>query len=270
MTTDRYRHRAIEITALQWNPGSLVDVARVVGPLLGEGVDFRHPSGEGATTTLLIDTPEGEQLAQPGDWIIRVDGGDWAVMGADDFAERYEPAVPPGCWYNAEAAEKAMWTESTPAAVPVPPPADQTACPDPIECGHEAALGEAQQQTRRLSLMVDEYAAGASALTGKLKRLRELHRETCILARGDLGPPAFTCGMCEALDAPAVAVLPEQADRAALLRREADQIRAHCPDHLDSDSAPGAWMVCHCDVADDMMRRLAGSPQPEAQEAPRG
>lgn len=94
----RYRHRPIEITALQWNPDSMIDAGRIVGTLLGEGVNFRHPDGMGATTTLLIDTPEGEQTALPGDWIVRVAGGDWAVMAAADFAERYAPAavsVPP-------------------------------------------------------------------------------------------------------------------------------------------------------------------------------
>ena len=63
-----------------------------------------------------------------------------------------------------------------------------------------------------------------------------------------------------------LAVLPPPADRAAVLREEAALIRAHCPDHLDSDSAEGAWMACHCDVADDMLRRLVDETQPS--EAP--
>jgi hypothetical protein len=84
------------------------------------------------------------------------------------------------------------------AVLPAP-----AACPDPIECSHEAALGQAQQEIRRLGLMVDEYGHGASALTHKLKRVRDLHRETCILARGEVKPTAFQCGMCELLDAPA-------------------------------------------------------------------
>ncbi|MFD5814377.1 hypothetical protein [Streptomyces sp. NPDC127038] len=91
--TDRYRHRPIEIAALQWNPGSMIDAGAIVGTLLGNGVRFRHPSGMGETTTLLLDTPEGEQLAQPGDWIVRPASGDWAVLAAADFAERYEPAA---------------------------------------------------------------------------------------------------------------------------------------------------------------------------------
>lgn len=57
------------------------------------------------------------------------------------------------------------------------------------------------------------------------------------------------------------AVLPAPTDRAAVLREEAARIRDHCPDHLDSDSAPGSWMACHCDVADDMLRRLAEAQQ---------
>jgi hypothetical protein len=63
---------------------------------------------------------------------------------------------------------------------------------------------------------------------------------------------------------------PEPATRAAALLEEAARIRAHCPDHLDSDSAEGTWLACHCAVADDMERRLAAeTPGPETQgEAP--
>ena len=65
-----------------------------------------------------------------------------------------------------------------------------------------------------------------------------------------------------------LAVLPPPADRAAVLLAEAARIRAHCPDHLDSNSADGAWISCHCDVADDMLRRLAAeAPAPETQTA---
>lgn len=56
-------------------------------------------------------------------------------------------------------------------------------------------------------------------------------------------------------------------DRADVLREEAARIRAHCPDHLDSDSAEGAWMTCHCEVADDIERRLAAEIQPGTQDA---
>jgi len=48
-----------------------------------------------------------------------------------------------------------------------------------------------------------------------------------------------------------------RADRANVLREEAALIRAHCPDHLDSNSAEGSWMDCHCAVADDMEKRAA-------------
>lgn len=61
------------------------------------------------------------------------------------------------------------------------------------------------------------------------------------------------------------AVLPPPADRAAVLREEAALIRAHCPDHLDSQSAEGSWIDCHCDVADDMERRAADAQQPDTE-----
>lgn len=100
-------------------------------------------------------------------------------------------------WLRAEAEDA--------AAVGAQQPDTETqACPDPIECDHEAALGQAQEEARRLGLMVDEYSTGASALTDKLKRARDRHRETCILALGQVQPTAFRCGMCEVLDAPAV------------------------------------------------------------------
>ncbi|MEU5043193.1 hypothetical protein [Streptomyces griseorubiginosus] len=54
-----------------------------------------------------------------------------------------------------------------------------------------------------------------------------------------------------------LAVLPPTTDQAAVLREEAALIRAHCPDHLDSNSAEGSWIDCHCAVADDMDKRAA-------------
>lgn len=99
-------------------------------------------------------------------------------------------------------------------------PETRPGCPDSIECSHEAALGEAQQQARRLGLMVDEYGAGASALTDKLKRARDMHRETCAWAQGKAPSPAFRCGMCDVLDAPA---MPVQQPAAADTGEEADR-----------------------------------------------
>ncbi|NUS25069.1 MAG: hypothetical protein HOV92_12715 [Streptomyces sp.] len=61
----------------------------------------------------------------------------------------------------------------------------------------------------------------------------------------------------EAMADAVLPVLPAPADRAAVLQQEAALIRAHCPDHLDSNSAEGSWMTCHCDVAEDMERRMA-------------
>lgn len=38
-----------------------------------------------------------------------------------------------------------------------------------------------------------------------LQRARDIHRETCILARGEVRPTAYRCGMCEVLNPPAAA-----------------------------------------------------------------
>jgi hypothetical protein len=116
------------------------------------------------------------------------------------------------------------------------------ACSDPIECEHEAALGEAQQQVRRLGLMVDEYGAGASALTGKLKRVRDMHRETCPVAQGVILPPAASCSLCEVLDAPAAAVSSAPGDRAAFVPPAAECLPPGALDSAtDGASALDAW-----------------------------
>lgn len=70
------------------------------------------------------------------------------------------------------------------------------------------------RENTRLRAMVDEYGDGAGDLTRKLKQVRDLHRETCPLVKGEV-PSGFKCGMCELLDAPA-----------APLRRVADETAA--------------------------------------------
>jgi hypothetical protein len=60
-----------------------------------------------------------------------------------------------------------------------------------------------------------------------------------------------------------LSVLPASVDRSDVLREEAALIVRHCPDHGPQDQA-GAWMDCHCAVADDMERRAAGETPGEA------
>ncbi|WP_329217401.1 hypothetical protein [Streptomyces microflavus] len=69
--------------------------------------------------------------------------------------------------------------------------------------------GETAQvaEIRRLDDMVTQYGRGASALTDKLRRVRDAHRETCPLATGAI-TVGFSCGMCDLLDAPALPVEP--------------------------------------------------------------
>ncbi|MGW4670117.1 hypothetical protein [Streptomyces sp. NPDC004324] len=83
-----------------------------------------------------------------------------------------------------------------------------------------ARAGELRQDVRRLGLMVDEYGQGAGALTDKLKRVRDLHRETCIVACCEVKPTSFTCSTCDLLDAPAAPLL---ADAASGPGRPADE-----------------------------------------------
>jgi hypothetical protein len=152
---------------------------------------------------------------------------------------------------------------------------------------------ELEQEVRRLRLMVDEYGAGASALTDKLKRVRDLHRETCILATGKVPPTAFTCGMCEVLDTPAAAVLTAPVDRddeeltattcsaqyhghgepPRLCIRAAQHMGKA---HTDENGMHWSDTVAVYPLADgtlrtspgmDVLRRMAEAPQPETQAA---
>lgn len=88
-----YRLIPTRVQAWQWVPGGLVATGIVVGILMGHGVHFAHPSGLGPTTTLLIEGGAGEQIANPGDWVVKDADDQWSVIEATEFAMSYEPAA---------------------------------------------------------------------------------------------------------------------------------------------------------------------------------
>jgi hypothetical protein len=75
-TPEAIRYRSV----VQWLPGDMATAGRAIGTLMAENVDFSHPSGMGETTTLLMHTSQGDLLANPGDWLVRPEGGHWQVM----------------------------------------------------------------------------------------------------------------------------------------------------------------------------------------------
>ncbi|MFJ2630889.1 hypothetical protein ACIO6U_02845 [Streptomyces sp. NPDC087422] len=87
-----FRPKPVDVEAWQWIPGDLTAVGAVVGTLMGYGIPFRHPSGAGPTTTLRLGDGDTGPLAQPGDWVVCVDGERWGIVEATDFAMRYELA----------------------------------------------------------------------------------------------------------------------------------------------------------------------------------
>ncbi|MEU5624245.1 hypothetical protein [Streptomyces tendae] len=112
------------------------------------------------------------------------------------------------------------------------------------------------KEITRLRAMVDEYGDGAGALTRKLKRVRDLHRKTCPLARGE-APPGFTCGMCELLDAPA-----------APLRRMADETPATRTGSVDQETVSRALDALRAGnhiTARRLLESAAGARQDGAQ-----
>ncbi|MFJ5951384.1 hypothetical protein [Streptomyces noursei] len=72
----------------QWQPANLEATGRVIGTLMWDGIDFHHPSGTGATTTLLIRTLQGDLLAEPGHWLVRTDVNTWQVTSDSASAVR--------------------------------------------------------------------------------------------------------------------------------------------------------------------------------------
>ncbi|MEV6696273.1 hypothetical protein AB0M68_03795 [Streptomyces sp. NPDC051453] len=101
-------------------------------------------------------------------------------------------------------------------------------------------VGELQGDLAKLVRWRKEDGAALAEMRRTIERLQQANNDLAGAAITDAAP----------------------ADRAIVLREEAAHIRAHCPDHLDSDSSPGAWMVCHCDVADDIDRRTAANEAP--------
>lgn len=88
-----YRTKSVSCQAWQWDPTRIETVGAVVGTLMAYGIPIRHPSGMGTTVTLQLGDDGTGPIAQPGDWLVCVDGR-WGIVAADDFAARYEPADP--------------------------------------------------------------------------------------------------------------------------------------------------------------------------------
>ena len=79
-----YRNRPVRVDAIQWDGTRRSEeeithwaLARVRGSASG-----RH---------LTIHTPNRNERALPGDWIVKASNGQFSIMKAEEFAETYEP-----------------------------------------------------------------------------------------------------------------------------------------------------------------------------------
>ncbi|MGW2721379.1 hypothetical protein [Streptomyces sp. NPDC001492] len=181
-------------------------IAEALAPYFANFSDWetaRINAGEAAVPVLAVLPPPADRAA-----VIAATARACAAHLRDRYSDTWTEDAARSLELNAARIERGEPTALLRRLAAEAQQPDTDGCPDPIECSHEAALGEAQQQVKRLSLMVDEYGHGASALTDKLKRARDMHRETCPWAQGGAPSPAFKCGMCEVLDAPAVPVQP--------------------------------------------------------------
>jgi hypothetical protein len=189
---------------------------------------FPHPDGGG-------DMVPGER--QRGVLVRRrVSYGDWETVRPDRWADEPPTAV--------SSAGVVQLPPTNQAAAVSPPAVDRAALSAKLWAVAERHIVAEWICCEPLEPRHDLCAKGYAALS----------MAKTLLVDGD--PEEVWNPAAPLLDA-VIDLLPAPVDRATVLREEAALIRAHCPDHLDDNSAEGSWMNCHCDVADDMERRAA-------------
>jgi len=214
-------------------------------------------------------TPDGRHALVTGFW-VREDG-----QATDDPVDRLYDA------HNGDMSDWPGWLAELvkahdPAAVPVASPSpDQTALRARIaevlvttsraEWPHKPGM-EKWDHHKHGDRPGHTYSISCALCTGDVDRLAEVLTAEVGQLRADLEHETERRQQWQrkynAEHARHVEVVRAfVTDRAAVLRQEAALIRAHCPDHLDSQSAEGSWITCHCDVADDMERRASEAPQ---------
>ncbi|MGY1584566.1 hypothetical protein [Streptomyces sp. MN13] len=77
-------------------------ITGVLSTLMAEGINFRHPSGMGGTTTLLILSSRGDLPAEPGDRLVSAEGSHWQVM-TSPFTTSLVPSLDLPDYLNAAA-----------------------------------------------------------------------------------------------------------------------------------------------------------------------
>lgn len=94
---DRYRKKSFEVEAIQYTGENLEQVLEFTGKHPSwdgwfKSFDdyFKHVSSDGFKFKI-IGGPYGTEIAVPGDWIIKRDGGRVIVCKPLTFADRFEP-----------------------------------------------------------------------------------------------------------------------------------------------------------------------------------
>lgn len=90
-----YRAKPCIAEARQWRPANIERAGEVLGWLMALGAGFHMTgpaAGESASLVIAIPAHEAEMTAEPGDWIIRLPGGEFRAFPDWLFRETYEPA----------------------------------------------------------------------------------------------------------------------------------------------------------------------------------
>jgi len=247
MTTSatRYRKRPVTIDAIQFVDAPSADRIRAA---FGDAIRFD-------IGCLLIDTLEGQMRAELGDWIVRGVRGECYPVKPDIFAETYEPATPQ--------------------------PADRAALRDRIEvwplarvltevqCGSQdwsweeewADLDRRHAETgylTELEQQIRQNGITMPVLIGSDGRLWDGHHRLRIAVRLGIGYVPVE------LTPPADMVLPEPADRAAVLREAADEIANAFGDPMAKHVGiiAASWLRRRArDIEPGKLRRMADEGQ---------
>jgi len=82
----KFRKKPVVIDAIQWTGKNYSEVCRFIGYEVSQITTFAGP--------LVIQTLEGQMLANDGDWIIRGVKGEFYPCKPDIFAATYDAVVP--------------------------------------------------------------------------------------------------------------------------------------------------------------------------------
>jgi hypothetical protein len=184
---DRYRRRS-EAEAVQWTGTNESALSFFCSPFDFQTIDPEDRVEDPDQTAAVRTHPHGGWVGlAPGDWVVR-EAGRYMRASDEEFRADWEPAAGPAPATDRAALREliaeAVRRQAETGNVRYEAIADAVlavlpSCPDPIECSHEAALGEARQEARRLRAALAEAEERAETDDQVMDALNRTIREQC-------------------------------------------------------------------------------------------